>query len=65
MVDHYWCFQILKFMHLNTKHYLLALPIGEKLQIYARFGLGYKKFAHLLANVEMTIVHRMKIFQWM
>jgi hypothetical protein len=43
----------------------LALPIGKKVHIYARFGLEDKNMAHSLANVEMIIVHRMKIFTWM
>jgi hypothetical protein len=44
---------------------LLALHIGKRLHIYARFGLGDKILAHSLTNVEMTSVHRMKIFTWM
>jgi hypothetical protein len=44
---------------------LLVLPIGKRLHICAGFGLGDKNFAHSLANVEMTSVHRMKIFTWM
>jgi hypothetical protein len=43
----------------------LHLPIGKKLGICARFGLGDKKFAHSLANVKTTSVHRMKTFRWM
>jgi hypothetical protein len=34
---------------------LLALPIGKKLHIYARFGLGDKILVHSLANVKMTM----------
>jgi hypothetical protein len=49
----------------QSRLYLLALPIGKRLCISAGFGLGNKKFAHSLANVEMTSVHRMKIFTWM
>jgi hypothetical protein len=44
---------------------LLALSIGKRLCVYAGFGLGDKILAHSLANVEMTIVHRMKFFIWM
>jgi hypothetical protein len=44
---------------------LLALPIGKRPCIYAKFGLGDKILAHPLTNVEMTSVHRMKIFTWM
>jgi hypothetical protein len=44
---------------------LLALPTGKRLCICARFGLGDKKFAHSLANMEMTSVYKMKIFTWM
>jgi hypothetical protein len=39
---------------------LLDLPIGKRLCICARFGLGDKILAHSLANVEMTSVHKMK-----
>jgi hypothetical protein len=44
---------------------LLALPIGKRLCIYARFELGDKILVHSLANVEMTSGHRMKNFVWM
>jgi hypothetical protein len=44
---------------------LLALPIGKRLHICARFGLGDNIFVHSLANVEMTNVHIMKFFTWM
>jgi hypothetical protein len=44
---------------------LLTLPIGKRLHVCARFGLWDKKFAHSLANVAMTSVHKMKIFPWM
>jgi len=44
---------------------LLGLPIGKRLHICARFGLGDKKFAHSLANVAMISVHKLKIFTWM
>jgi len=44
---------------------LLALPIGNKLCIYVRFGFGDKILAHSLTNVETTSVHKMKIFTWM
>jgi hypothetical protein len=43
---------------------LLALFIGKSLCICAGFGPGDKIFSHSLANVEMTSVHRMKIFRW-
>jgi hypothetical protein len=58
----------------------LALPIKKRLPsedsfigfahkeettICAGFGLGDKILVHSLANVEMTSVHRMKIFTWM
>jgi len=45
--------------------FLLALSIGKRLCIYARFGFGDKTLAQSLANVEMTSVHKMKIFTWM
>jgi len=38
----------------------LALPIGKRLCICVGFGLGDKNFAHSLANVEMTNVHKIK-----
>jgi hypothetical protein len=41
------------------------LPIGKRLGICAGFGLGDKNFAHSLATVKMTSVHRMKTFRWM
>jgi hypothetical protein len=41
------------------------MPIGKKLHIYAGFGLGDKILTHSLANVEMTNVHKMKVFTWM
>jgi hypothetical protein len=44
---------------------LLALPIRKKLCTCVGFGLGDKILAHSLANVEMTSVHKMKIFTWM
>jgi len=44
---------------------LLALSIGKRLRSYARFGFGDKILAQSLANVEMTSVHKMKIFTWM
>jgi hypothetical protein len=44
---------------------LLVLPIGKRLHICVGFGLGDKILAHSLANVEVTSVHRMKIFTWM
>jgi hypothetical protein len=44
---------------------LLALPIGKTICICVGFGSGDKILAHSLANVEMTSVHRMKIFRWM
>jgi len=43
---------------------LLAMPIGKRLRIYARFGFGDKILVHSLANVDMTSVHIMKIFTW-
>jgi hypothetical protein len=45
--------------------YLLVLPIVKRIHICARFGLGDKILVHSLANVEMTNVHKMKIFTWM
>jgi len=45
--------------------YLLVLPIGKRLHICAGFGLGDKILANSLANLEMTSVHKMKIFTWM
>jgi hypothetical protein len=50
---------------INEHLYVLALPIGKKLRICARFGLGHKCVAHSLANVEMANVSKMKIFTWM
>jgi hypothetical protein len=44
---------------------LLALPIGNKLCIYIRFGFRDKILAHSLTNVETTKVHKMKISTWM
>jgi hypothetical protein len=44
---------------------LLALPIGKRLLIGARFGLGDKILAHSLAKMEMTTVHKIKKFTWM
>jgi len=44
---------------------LLALPVGKRLHICARFVLGDKILVHSLANVEMTSVHKMKFFIWM
>jgi hypothetical protein len=44
---------------------LLALPRGKRLCIYVRFGLGDELLAHSLANVELTNVHKMKIFSWL
>jgi hypothetical protein len=44
---------------------LLGLPIGKRLCICVGFGFGNKIFAHSLANVEMTSVHRMKNFRGM
>jgi hypothetical protein len=41
---------------------LLVPPIGKRLRIFARFGLGDNIFIHSLANVEMTNVHTMKNF---
>ncbi len=43
---------------------LLVLTIGKKLCIYVGFRLWDTILAHSLANVEMTSVHRMKIFRW-
>jgi hypothetical protein len=52
-------------LKMKRRSVLLALPIGKRLHIYVGFGLGDKILAHSLANVEMTSVHRMKIFTWM
>jgi hypothetical protein len=41
------------------------LPIGNKLRIYAGFGFRDKIFAHSLANVKMTSMHKMKTSIWM
>jgi len=44
---------------------LLVLPIRKRLHLYVRFRLEDKILVHSLANVEMTNVHKMKIFTWM
>jgi hypothetical protein len=44
--------------------FLLALAIGKRLRICAGLGFGDKILAQSLVNVEMTIVHRMKLFTW-
>jgi hypothetical protein len=44
---------------------MLALHVGKRLHVCARFGLGDKILVHSLANVEMTSVHIMKIITWM
>jgi hypothetical protein len=44
---------------------LLALPIGKRLHICARFVLGDKILVRSLANVEMTKVHKINFFIWM
>ncbi len=55
----------LAFPHLFMKEgSLLVLPIGKRLCIYVEFGLGDKILAHSLVNVDMTSVHKMKIFTW-
>jgi hypothetical protein len=37
----------------------------KRLHIYVGFGLGDKLLAHSLVNVELTNVHKMKIFTWL
>ncbi len=48
----------------ETYKKILTLPIGKRLHICARFGLGNKILAHSLTNVKMTSIHKMKNFTW-